>query len=127
MADSKQSIFSDSYSKYGGAKQKRKDARVKLDVPCTVELVKSKTGPVTGHLSDLGTGGLAFQTTAIFYEGDHVRIQFSLNQNPLEILGTVHRSSGKTTSVIFKPLAATEHKVVQEFIHKHYFDPKVKK
>lgn len=127
MADSKQSIFSDSYSKYGGAKQKRKDARVKLDVPCTVELVKSKNTPVTGHLSDLGTGGLAFQATAIFYEGDQVRIQFSLHQNPLEIIGTVHRTAGKTTSVIFQPLTALQHKMVQEFIHKHYFDPKLKK
>lgn len=127
MADSKQSIFSDSYSKYGGVKQKRKDARVKLDVPCTVELVKSKNTPVTGHLSDLGTGGLAFQTTAIFYEGDQVRIQFSLHQNPLEIIGTVHRTAGKTTSVIFQPLTALQHKVVQDFIHKHYFDPKLKK
>ncbi|EOQ95946.1 type IV pilus assembly protein PilZ [Leptospira wolbachii serovar Codice str. CDC] len=127
MADSRQSIFSDSYSKYGGVKQKRKDARVKLDVPCTVELIKTKNTPVTGHLSDLGTGGLAFQTTAIFYEGDQVKIQFSLHQNPLEIIGTVHRTAGKTTSVIFQPLGAAEHKIVQEFIHKHYFDPKTKK
>lgn len=87
---------------------------------------KNKNTPVTGHLSDLGTGGLAFQTTAIFYEGDQVKIQFSLHQNPLEIIGTVHRTAGKTTSVIFQPLGAAEHKIVQEFIHKHYFDPKTK-
>lgn len=127
MADSNQSIFSDAYSKYTGAKQKRKEARVKLDIPCSIQLVKVKSQSVSGFLVDLGTGGLAFNSTTIFYEGDLVTVKFSLNKQDIELQGNVQRSHGKITSIIFHPLSKVNHLQIQEYIHKHYFDPKGKK
>ncbi|MDF3821585.1 PilZ domain-containing protein [Leptospira sp. 96542] len=126
MAETNKSIFSDSYSMYAGSKQKRKQARVKLNVPCVVKLIASKNTPIEAVLSDLGTGGLSLQSTAIFYTGDQVKIEFSLNQKQTEIIGTVVRTSGKTTTVVFSNLPEEIHSRVQDYIHKHYFDPKTK-
>ncbi|TGN20328.1 PilZ domain-containing protein [Leptospira idonii] len=127
MADQSKSIFSDSYSMYGGAKQKRKKARVKLDIPCEVSLVNSKSSPIMAQMSDLGTGGLSLQTTSTFYPGDAVKIGFVINRVKTEIVGTVQRTSGKTTSVVFAEISSDTHNIIQEYIHKHYFDPKAKK
>lgn len=127
MAESGKSIFSDTYSMYGGPKQKRKQARVKIDVPCEIKIISSKNPPVMGHLSDLGTGGLSLQSTAIFYNGDQVKISFELNKVKTEILGSVLRTSGKTTTVVYGQLEPHIHALVQDYIHKHYFDTKTKK
>ncbi|WP_411824231.1 PilZ domain-containing protein [Leptospira sp. 'Mane'] len=126
MADSQKSIFSDSYSMYGGVKQKRKKARVKLDIPCEISLSNGKGGSVVAGLTDLGTGGLSLQTTSLFYVGDVVTISFMLNKVKTFIQGTVKRIAGKTTTVVFAELPPDVHARVQEFIHKHYFDPKAK-
>ncbi|MCU0824877.1 MAG: PilZ domain-containing protein [Leptospira sp.] len=126
MADANKSIFSDTYSMYGGPKQKRKQARVKIDVPCEIKLINSKNPPVLGHLSDIGTGGLSLQATAIFYNGDQVKISFELNKVKTEIIGSVLRTSGKTTTVVYGQLEPNVHSLVQDYIHKHYFDSKAK-
>ncbi len=110
---------------YGGPKQKRKQARVKIDVPCEIKLINSKNPPVMGHLSDIDWC-LSLQATAIFYNGDQVRISFELNKVKTEIIGSVLRTSGKTTTVVYGQLEPNVHSLVQDYIHKHYFDSKAK-
>lgn len=126
MSEQSKTIFSDSYSIYSGDKQKRKKARVKLDLPCEVKLMSGKGAIVNGRLSDLGTGGLSLLSNLSFYTGDRVKTDFTLGKEKVEIQGSIHRTSGKQATVIFSDIPNEILNTIQEFIHKHYFKPEVK-
>lgn len=119
--DKSKSLFSDSYQKFDGEKQKRKKARIRLDLAC-LAFLKGSTKPIDANLVDIGTGGCMFQCPGSFYQGDAVVIEFKLKGQNLKFTGHIVRSVGKNISMSFDHSNDAAIEKIQEYIHTAYFD-----
>ncbi|MCE9501768.1 MAG: PilZ domain-containing protein [Leptospira sp.] len=125
MAQEK-SIFNSSFSVFDQAKQKRKKARVRLDVAGSFVLNKKGMSNQC-KLIDLGTGGLTFQSNLTLYPGDALEMQFKLKEKAVNILGEIVRTAGKDAIMRYSDLPQETVDLIQEYIHSAFFEDKTKK
>ncbi|MBE7412821.1 MAG: PilZ domain-containing protein [Leptospiraceae bacterium] len=120
------SIFNDSFKVFDPSKQKRKKARIRLDITGFYTL-NGKGKPIDCKLIDLGTGGMTFQSPMSLYPGDRLEVEFKLSGKLISVPGEIVRTSGKDCVMKYKDLIPATEEVIQGYIHDSFFDDKSKK
>lgn len=124
MEDS--SIFGNKFSTYNSKNQKRKNTRVRVEIPCQISIISQKKH-IDGILLEIGIGGIKFQSNSLYYEGELITIEFPLNKKPMLLKGVVVRVLGKNVAVKLEPPPEDTAQILQKFIYNYYVgDPKNK-
>lgn len=109
-----------SYISFPAERQKRKKARIAVDIEGQIE--------IPGHpaldcrVISLGTGGLTIIVSTILYTGDLVKIRFRLNLYEIHTEAEVVRVSGKEAGMKFLNLGSEETERIQSFIYRDVFN-----
>lgn len=121
----KRSIFNETYSFRDPAKQKRKNARVNLNIEAEFSL-SARKDRYPCLILDIGTGGVALDTRSTVFEGDKISIFAKLYGKEVELNATVIKVSGKTANCQFGSLSEETMDLIQEVIHKKFFEKEKK-
>ncbi|EQA44939.1 type IV pilus assembly protein PilZ [Leptospira broomii serovar Hurstbridge str. 5399] len=115
------SLFDDKYEYRDPSQQKRKNARVKITIDADFS-VKGKSQRFPVHVVDIGTGGAGLETRTSVFEGDRIFLFAPINGKNMELESEVIRVSGKKANVIFVNLLDEDRELIQDLIHKKFFD-----
>ncbi|TGK17889.1 PilZ domain-containing protein [Leptospira fluminis] len=115
------SLFDDKYEYRDPSQQKRKNARVKITIEGEF-CVKGKTQKFPVHVVDIGTGGAGMETRTSVFEGDRIVLFAAINGKNMELESEVIRVSGKKANIIFVNLPDEDKDLIQDLIHKKFFD-----
>ena len=118
----KENMSQTNYSVMDPTKQKRKNARMNINLTAQLKL-EAKGDFHNCEIDDVGTGGIRFHGGMYVLEGDKVVLRFELEENkPLEAHGPILRTQGKY-AVVQIPETGAEKLVteIQEYIHKNLF------
>ncbi|MCB1192318.1 MAG: PilZ domain-containing protein [Leptospiraceae bacterium] len=113
------SIFGKNFVIFSQSKQKRKNTRVRMDIPCKI-YSSGYPDPINGVLIELGMGGLKFQSGALHYAEDRVELEFSLLKKTINISGVILRISGKNAVLKIGNLSDEIKETVQDYIYHFY-------
>lgn len=102
---------------YQSDQQKRREARLNVDLPCEVTYQKSR---IEGNIIELGVGGVKFQSNSPFYEGDEVGIEFLIENQKITLRGKIIRVSGKNLVAQTGDLGEDINIKIQNFIYNYY-------
>ncbi len=120
----KKEIFSSAYSTYPANKQKRKKARIAVDIEGLLE--------ISGHpasdcrITSLGPGGMTLVVRTTVYLGDLVNIRFVVGMSQLNIECEVVRTTGKEVGLKFRLLSDEDEQKIQSLIYKDAFSRPIK-
>lgn len=118
MAEQK-SIFGKNFVVFNQSKQKRKNTRVRMDIPCQIYSPVYST-PIKGTLIELGLGGIKFQSGALHYTDDRVEVEFPLFKKIVTLSGIILRISGKNAVLKLDTTPEETKEVIQDFIYRYY-------
>lgn len=119
-------MFNDSLKMRDSAQQKRKKARMTVNLAGEYRL-ESQSEYYPCQLSDLGAGGLSLLSKGTVYSGDQLRIRFRMDQRTVEIRGVVVRVNGKAVGVQYVDVSEEEIASIQDYIHQTFFEKDKKK
>ncbi len=120
------SLFNDSLKMRDSAQQKRKKARLNVNIPGEYRL-EGQSEYYPCQLSDLGAGGLSLLSKGTLYSGDQLHIRFRMDQRSIEIRGVAVRVSGKSVGIQYQDVSEEEISAIQDFIHSSFFEKEKKK
>ncbi|MFB5649113.1 PilZ domain-containing protein [Leptospira wolffii] len=115
------SLFDDKYEYRDPSQQKRKNARVKITIDGEFA-VKGKAQRFPVFIVDIGTGGAGLETRTSVFEGDRIHLFGTINGKNMDLESEVIRVSGKKANVIFLNLSDEDKDLIQDLIHKKFFD-----
>lgn len=120
------SLFNDSMQMRDSSQQKRKKARVAINMPAEYCLAaQSEFFPCV--LTDVGAGGLSMTCKGNLYQGDQVKVRFKLNTRVVEMQALVIRVNGKAVGLQYSGASEEQISAIQHFIHTTFFDKDKKK
>jgi ribosomal protein L35AE/L33A len=102
------------------SKQKRKSARIRVNLPATYQLGKVPA-QFECVIIDIGTGGIAIQAKTLFYKGDELTLRFKIDSNAMVIQGKVLRTTGKNIIVVYDNIPERERNIIQKQIDSFFY------
>ena len=101
-------------------KQKRKHARIDVNIPCTFRL-EGQPSKIECTISSLSTGGLGLLAKMAMYPDDKIEIFFKLMGVPITARGAITRTHGKEVGVKFTEIERECVELIMEYIHTKIF------